>query len=350
MEKPYLKLVRELETKIVVGQLRGGEKLPSLRALAAETGLSLDMVRRSMRTLGEKGLIAARHGDGFYVASPRNSDGPTRIAVLFHFLSPERGAEEGYFSAVALRGVQQEAEQHGVTLILHYANGQVPMHEPDRAVEILKNAHQDADAVIILGTFDINRPVLSARVPVVGVAMGENYNGLLSLVSLDAISAAKLATDFFHRAGIRRVRIYGGDWGDCLIRARAFADCWDGETEWMKSECPDDQARDAALSQADYPDGIGYWFSNGTLANAHALRFKARCGADFAFCRQVLSLDGKSLISLNFEPVNTITPDWEFIGRLALREALRRIREPGSGALRIGVGVRLERVSAAERN
>ncbi len=349
MEKPYLKLVRELETKIVVGQLRSGEKLPSLRSLAAATALSLDMVRRSMRSLGEKGLVEARHGDGFYVASPRNPAGPLRIAVLFHFLSPEQGTEEGYFSAVALRGVQKEAEQNGVTLILHYANGRVPEHEPDRAVEILKSAHQDAAAVIILGTFDINRPVLSARVPVVGVAMGENYGGLLSLVSLDAISAARLAADFFHQAGIRRVRIYGGDWGDCLIRARAFADGWDGELEWMKSEYPDDQARGAARSPVDYPDGIGYWFSNGTLANVHALRFKARYGAAFALCRKVLSLDGKSLISLNFEPVSTITPDWEFIGKLALREALRRIREPGSGALRIAAGVRLESLSAADR-
>ncbi|MGE4565224.1 MAG: GntR family transcriptional regulator [Victivallaceae bacterium] len=350
MEKPYLRLVRQLETQIVVGQLRSGEKLPSLRSFAARTGLSLDMVRRAMRSLGEKGMVEARHGDGFYVASLRNSDGQTRIAVLFHFLSPAQGAEEGYFSAVALRGVQKEAEQSGVTLILHYANGRVVEHEPDRAVEILQSAHQDADAVVILGTFDINRPVLSARVPVVGVAMGENYGGLLSLISLDAISAARLAADFFHRAGICRVRLYGGESGDCRIRAHAFAETWDGETEWIHSEYPDDQTRAAALSEPDYPEGIGYWFSNGTLANAHAVRFKARHGVTFALARKVLSLDGKSLISLNYEPVNTITPDWELIGKLALREALRRIREPGSGALRIGAGVRLETVPAADCN
>jgi len=61
-------LTRGLRQQIEAGRWRAGARLPSLRALAAESGLSRYAVLAAYQELVGLGLLEARHGSGFYLA------------------------------------------------------------------------------------------------------------------------------------------------------------------------------------------------------------------------------------------------------------------------------------------
>lgn len=63
----YRRLSSDLEEKIRLGQLRAGEKLPSLRVLQQSLGLSLATVYQAYLELEKGGWIEARPRSGFYV-------------------------------------------------------------------------------------------------------------------------------------------------------------------------------------------------------------------------------------------------------------------------------------------
>jgi len=72
----YKKLSLELAGKIRQGQLRAGERLPSLRSLHQTLGLSLATVYQAYLELESGGLIEARPRSGFYVKAARLLDRP----------------------------------------------------------------------------------------------------------------------------------------------------------------------------------------------------------------------------------------------------------------------------------
>ena len=64
----------------------------------------------------------------------------------------------------------------------------------------------------------------------------------------------------------------------------------------------------------------------------------------------MLAFDGKSLLNPHcYELMDCVTPDWKQAGRLAYREAVRRIEEPGGGPARILLPVRLAAQAGDER-
>jgi GntR family transcriptional repressor for pyruvate dehydrogenase complex len=54
----------ELETRILEGSLKPGDRLPSERDLALELGVSRPSLRQAIQKLAAKGLLNTRHGDG----------------------------------------------------------------------------------------------------------------------------------------------------------------------------------------------------------------------------------------------------------------------------------------------
>ncbi len=61
-------LSRQIRAKILTGQLAAGEALPSIRALARDTRVSVITVQRGYETLERQGLIHSRRGKGFFVS------------------------------------------------------------------------------------------------------------------------------------------------------------------------------------------------------------------------------------------------------------------------------------------
>ncbi|MDE1929688.1 MAG: GntR family transcriptional regulator, partial [Burkholderiales bacterium] len=54
----------DLETRILEGSLKPGDRLPAERALAAELGVSRPSLREAIQKLVSKGLLVTRHGGG----------------------------------------------------------------------------------------------------------------------------------------------------------------------------------------------------------------------------------------------------------------------------------------------
>src|ERR687892_1476377 len=63
-------VVQNLERRILGGELRVGERLPTEGELGAELGVSRTVIRDAIRTLTTRRLVRVRHGFGMEVAAP----------------------------------------------------------------------------------------------------------------------------------------------------------------------------------------------------------------------------------------------------------------------------------------
>ena len=67
----FKQIVDEVSRKIRAGELPPGEKLPSVRALAAELTINVNTIAKAYTELTGLGLIKARKGLGLFVSEPR---------------------------------------------------------------------------------------------------------------------------------------------------------------------------------------------------------------------------------------------------------------------------------------
>ena len=68
MEAAYLQLYRELKNQILSGAYSYGERFPSKRTAARETGLSIITVQHAYEILCDEGWLEARERSGYFVA------------------------------------------------------------------------------------------------------------------------------------------------------------------------------------------------------------------------------------------------------------------------------------------
>ncbi|KAF1056949.1 MAG: Pyruvate dehydrogenase complex repressor [Pseudomonas delhiensis] len=76
-------IVERLESMILEGTFRAGDRLPAERVLAEQFGVSRPSLREAIQKLAAKGLLISRQGGGNYVA---NSIGSTFSDPLLHLL------------------------------------------------------------------------------------------------------------------------------------------------------------------------------------------------------------------------------------------------------------------------
>lgn len=68
-------VVDDLTQRILLGQLKPGEKLPSESTIVLEHGVSRTVVREAISKLQASGLVETRHGIGTFVLEPRPQQG-----------------------------------------------------------------------------------------------------------------------------------------------------------------------------------------------------------------------------------------------------------------------------------
>lgn len=67
----YFNLAELLGSRIEQGLYRPGQRLPSVRALSVEHGVSLSTVQQAYRLLEDNGLVSPRPKSGYFVAEDR---------------------------------------------------------------------------------------------------------------------------------------------------------------------------------------------------------------------------------------------------------------------------------------
>ena len=73
----YLQIIEQIKRRIAVGDWKAGERIPSIRQLAADLQVSVITVKRAYLELEREGVIATQHGKGSVVAG--RSDTAARL-------------------------------------------------------------------------------------------------------------------------------------------------------------------------------------------------------------------------------------------------------------------------------
>jgi GntR family transcriptional regulator len=63
----YTQIVEQVKQQVVIGQLKPGNQLPTVRALALELRVNFNTVARAYRLLDETGIISTQQGRGTYI-------------------------------------------------------------------------------------------------------------------------------------------------------------------------------------------------------------------------------------------------------------------------------------------
>lgn len=74
----YTQLMYQLKKGIVKGELKQGESLPSVRALAGDIGVNMHTVNKAYNLLAEEGILQ-KNQKGFFVHAPESESPDTQI-------------------------------------------------------------------------------------------------------------------------------------------------------------------------------------------------------------------------------------------------------------------------------
>ncbi len=63
----YLQIINAIKKQIIIGELKAGDKLPSVRELAAELNINPNTIQRAFQELEREGVASSQRGMGRYV-------------------------------------------------------------------------------------------------------------------------------------------------------------------------------------------------------------------------------------------------------------------------------------------
>ena len=135
----YHDLVEELRDKILSGQIRPGEKLPSENELAAAHAISRQTVRKALQILENEGFVYAEHGRGTFCSDRTGAHKSSHnIAVVTTYLSD-------YIFPRVIQGIDQVLTEKGYSILLKNTRNSRAM-EAKIIEELLQ---KDIDGLII---------------------------------------------------------------------------------------------------------------------------------------------------------------------------------------------------------
>ncbi len=99
-ERLYQQIVEQIEKRVVAGDLKLGDQLPSERELGEQFGVSRTAVREAIKILREKGLIEVRPGRGTFVTNGTPVAMRQSLDLMMKF-----GSTDGSDNLVEVRGI-----------------------------------------------------------------------------------------------------------------------------------------------------------------------------------------------------------------------------------------------------
>ena len=106
----YLQIADEIADRVMIGNLRPDERIPSVREYAATVMVNVNTVMRAYDHLSNLGVIYNRRGLGYFVAA----DAPERVAAERRKAFIEGGGIDKFFKQINMLGIspQQLAEMY----------------------------------------------------------------------------------------------------------------------------------------------------------------------------------------------------------------------------------------------
>ncbi|MFC7328274.1 GntR family transcriptional regulator [Marinactinospora rubrisoli] len=137
-DPPYRRIVEEIRARILAGELRPGERMPSIRQIAQRWGVAIATATRAMATLRDEGLVEAKVGSGTVVSAragrqrppgpavsppPRHTGAPRQALNREHVLRTAIAIADGEgLDAVSMRRLAAELGAGPMSLYRHVAN------------------------------------------------------------------------------------------------------------------------------------------------------------------------------------------------------------------------------------
>src|SRR5574341_442264 len=99
-ERLYQQIVEQIERRIIAGDLKVGDQLPSERELAEQFAVSRIAVREAVKALREKGLVEIRPGKGTFITNGTSGVVRNSLGLLIKF-----GSTDGSSNLVEVREI-----------------------------------------------------------------------------------------------------------------------------------------------------------------------------------------------------------------------------------------------------
>lgn len=108
---PYLQLVHQVRQSLLLGYLREGDRLPTVKEVAGDLAINPNTVVKAYRQLEHEGLAAGRPGQGTFITGTPAPSAPASKAL--------RGSLEKWFRDAAEAGLSQEAIAALIAAVRH---------------------------------------------------------------------------------------------------------------------------------------------------------------------------------------------------------------------------------------
>src|ERR1700736_2741794 len=117
---PYLQLTQQVTHALRLGQLKVGDRLPTVRDVAAQLAINPNTVLKAYRHLEVQGLLASRPGTGVFVAkelrgpSPQDQAALRRVLLRWLRTAKEAGLDAEGVEALFADTIRQHAIDESV--------------------------------------------------------------------------------------------------------------------------------------------------------------------------------------------------------------------------------------------
>jgi GntR family transcriptional regulator len=99
---PYLQLVHQVRQSLLLGYLRAGDRLPTVKELAGDLAINPNTVVKAYRQLEHEGLAGGRPGQGTFITATLTPPPPAASGWL-------RASLEDWFRSAEEAGLSEEA-------------------------------------------------------------------------------------------------------------------------------------------------------------------------------------------------------------------------------------------------
>ena len=109
---PYLQLVHQVRQSLLLGYLRAGDQLPTVKEVAVDLAINPNTVVKAYRQLEHEGLVAGRPGQGTFITGTLASPSEAASRAL-------RVSLEQWFRDAAEAGLSDEAVTALIAAVRH---------------------------------------------------------------------------------------------------------------------------------------------------------------------------------------------------------------------------------------
>jgi GntR family transcriptional regulator len=109
---PYLQLVHQVRHSLLLGYLREGDRLPTVKELAGDLAINPNTVVKAYRQLEHEGLAGGRPGQGTFITAALAPPPPAASGLL-------RASLEEWFRSAEEAGLSEEAVTALIAVVRH---------------------------------------------------------------------------------------------------------------------------------------------------------------------------------------------------------------------------------------